>query len=529
VTSISHQLRLFRNDRRGAFSVYAALVLPVALAAAGFGLDYASALSTKARLDSAADSASVAAVRAATTYMRTNPRKLSGDALIAAAKTEGQTAARQSFNANASASIDFNPKIDIQLPEYDPATHTFTAKVSYTFDSKLHFGQLVGQPTMTLAGEASAEQRSVQYIKIYALVDTSQSMGIAANTAEMSRLYAATKCVFACHTDDADRGKTYAAARSQNIKLRIDVARKAIYNMADAAQSLATSANIQFEVYGMTRMSAGPAIAKPLGTTSYSTWPQEKAVSYWSKLWPANGGDTADYANLKNAMAEDARTLDISLWPVSTYTGAVTPPPLYTATMPWASGTITNMIIHPPGDYPRTYAGATDIVGDTDLATSISQIASQLPRGGDGSSPSSPLTFAFVVSDGLENVPYQSRSDCTVDPAKASLVSWCVSAINPSACQPLKDRNMIVGGLYTTYLPLYYANDPSKGYDSNYYFNPTATKGRYPYFQVGAIPDSFKQCATDGWFFEAQDDVALLAGMNALFQKALGSANRLTQ
>ena len=444
-------LKWRRNDQ-GTFAVYSALAFPVLLAIAGFGLDYWSTLSVKARLDAAVDTAAIAAAKAANAYVQANGATQTGSQLTDAAKTAGRTAANQAFYANAGPSEIYTPVAPVIDVSYQNAA--FTATVSYSTTRPTIFAGLLGVPNLGLGGTSTATQHQLTYINVYVLVDTSQSMGIASNQTQMAAMYNASApynadgqgvgCVFGCHVASGTSVSMETVAHDNNIQLRIDVARAAIYNMAQKAKASAVNNNISFGIYSM---------QQPPGSSTVI-----------SQVYPSSGV-TADYTALTAAMAPNSYLLDLG---------------------------------------PNNSGG----VGDSNQATSLSRFAQSLPSQGDGSSASSPLNYVYVITDGAIDV----QGSCTY--------GHCMQAIPSSSCDAIKQKGATVGVVYTTYINIYSKNKPSLGLD--FRFRDLVAP------IVGLFPGNLSSCASgSGWYYQADDDAALLAAVENLFASTL-SLVRLT-
>jgi hypothetical protein len=337
-----------RNED-GAFAIYAAITFPIFIAIIGFGLDYWSTLSIKARLDAAADTGAIAGAKAAVAYVQANAGSMSGSQLTNAAIAAGQTAATQAFNANASASKQLTgvtPSVSVTY-----ASRAFTSTVSYHTSRPTGFAGIVGVNSLGVGGSATAQQKQATYVNVYVLVDASQSMGIAANATQMNALYAATApynpdgagigCVFGCHVASGTSVTMESVAHANNIQLRIDVARAAIYNMAQTAQNEAVANNINFAVYQMQQ--------------------NPNRGTLLAQVYPSTGL-TSNYTALMTAMSPTSYVLDLG---------------------------------------SNTSGGA----GDSNQTSSLAQFAATLPLEGDGSSAASALNYVYVVTDGMLDVP----------------------------------------------------------------------------------------------------------------------------
>jgi len=396
-------LAKWRKNERGTFAVYAALTFPILIILAGFGLDYWSTFSIKTRLDAAADSAAVAGANAANTFVQLNGSLLSGTVLNLNAIAAGTAAATQAFYANAGASEINTPVVPTISVTYQ--NQAFVATVSYATSRPTGFSGFLGVTNLALSGTATATQHQLTYINVYILVDTSQSMGIAANQTQMTLLYNASApygpdgpgvgCVFGCHVPSGTTISMETVAHNNAITMRIDVARAAIFNMATTANLAAVASNIKFGVFAMQQ---NPST----GTLLTEVYPADPLLSSLTSNYPA----------LMLAMAPTSYVLDLG----SNNSGGV---------------------------------------GDCNQTQSLATFAAKLPAQGNGGSASSPLNYVYIITDGALDVP-----GLCVD-------GHCTSAMPSSACATLK-QNATVGVVYTTYINIYTHNNSALGLDPRF-------------------------------------------------------------
>jgi hypothetical protein len=190
---------------------------------------------------------------------------------------------------------------------------------------------------------------------------------------------------------------------------------------------------------------------------------------------------------------------------------------LYTMSEDPVSGTLVNTISSPSSNYTSLTSLAATIglgnntstgLGDSDFVDQLTKFNSMLPANGSGASAIAPLNYVFLITDGLTDTP------C------GSWTGHCTAAFDPSYCTSLKAK-ATVGVIYTTYLPIYNQNNPTKGYETSY--NTLAL----PY--VSQIAPNLQSCATSAnYYFEASDGPAITSTMLSLFQ-ATQQAARLTQ
>ncbi|MDR3494870.1 MAG: pilus assembly protein TadG-related protein [Ancalomicrobiaceae bacterium] len=148
---------------------------------------------------------------------------------------------------------------------------------------------------------------------------------------------------------------------------------------------------------------------------------------------------------------------------------------------------------------------------DTDLNGMLAAMKNAITSSGDGSTSSKPQKVLFLVSDGVSDAAY--GSSCTKSTTDGTR---CQEPINTSYCTAIKNKyttNPIrIAVLYTTYYPL----------TDNDWYNSWIKP-----FQ-SQIATNMQACASPGLYFEVSPSQGISTAMNALFQKAVGSA-RITQ
>lgn len=206
----------------GSITVLVAICLTTLAGAAGIAIDYGRAVNARLVLQQAADAAALAAAR------DTSMTNTQVDNLVAASM---QVNAKSNlFKATPTANIvrttsGLTPTVEITVNAIVPST----------------FMKLAGIKEMPVKAKSKAGFNEL-YSTVYALIDMSESMGIAANDSERAKLEALTSpyysggCAFGCHWRDGwePAGKTVnQMAREAGIKLREDVLESAFGNFVD--------------------------------------------------------------------------------------------------------------------------------------------------------------------------------------------------------------------------------------------------------------------------------------------------------
>ncbi|MFJ6327238.1 MULTISPECIES: pilus assembly protein TadG-related protein [unclassified Rhizobium] len=136
---------------------------------------------------------------------------------------------------------------------------------------------------------------------------------------------------------------------------------------------------------------------------------------------------------------------------------------------------------------------------DTSFDTMLTQLKPIIGTGGGGTSGSDRQKVLFFVTDGVGD-SYKPTT-CT----KPTTGGRCQEPLDTSFCQPLKNQNVKIAILYTTYLPL-----PQ---------NPWYNSWIAPFqSQIGT---NLQNCASPGLYFEVSPTQGINDAMNALFLKVI--------
>lgn len=207
----------FARDSRGNFAVISALAGLVLIASIGGVAD----LAMQHRANTAAQHAADAAALAGAKELEKGT--------LASARLKIQQMAKANIPPGAS-DLTFADAIDQTLG---------TVRVTAAGTIKPSFLPLVKIDSLPVGAVAVSSIKQMQHTEFFFLLDSSESMNIAASDADRDRLEQYTKtegdrqCAFACHTPSNGKPSNYALAVKYNVKLRIDVLRSASDSMID--------------------------------------------------------------------------------------------------------------------------------------------------------------------------------------------------------------------------------------------------------------------------------------------------------
>src|ERR1700731_633496 len=372
------QMGRFRRNEGGTMALFVALSAIPVIFSVGAGIDYSTANMAKSKLDAVADAAALSAV---------DNNAISGTAAAA------QTTATTVFNAEA---INLsNVTVGTVTITVTDANGGRTAVVAYTATKTNTFMGLMGIPSTTISGTASAAAGLSVNINFYLLLDNSPSMNIAATTAGIQKMVNATSaqggCAFACHETNPSADSlgnpngedNYTLAKNLGVVTRIQ-------NLASATQSLMSTA----------------AATEGSNTSQY-----QMAIYTF-----ANNG-----LNTIQALTSNMTTAQT------------------------AAGNINVLQVY-KNNWLTSSNNNSDM--DTNFETAMSQISAIMPNPGLGTPTSTPQEVLFIVPDGVDD---EASTTCS---HTLSGSNRCQQPFNTAWCTTVKNRGIQNAALYTEYLPL---------------------------------------------------------------------------
>jgi hypothetical protein len=158
--------------------------------------------------------------------------------------------------------------------------------------------------------------------------------------------------------------------------------------------------------------------------------------------------------------------------------------------------------------------------GGTHIDTALTSVNGLISGGGtsavgDGSTPSTPQPYVFLVTDGaqvpqIKGVPNGSWNFSN----HATTIDNQGALATVPFCETLKGRGIIVSVLYIPYQPISPVNTSFAGNEDTYANN-----------NIPFIPASLQKCASPGFFYTANAPSDITAALNAMFNHALQTAH----
>jgi Flp pilus assembly protein TadG len=527
----------FHNDSRGNIAVTFTIALLPIVAAVGCAVDYSLATRMKAKLQSAADAASVASIsQKSPGYVAA--AQMTGDGVVAA----GVTDANNVFNGNMSAVTGFS-----NLVLTSTVTKTgikLASNVQFSANVPVVFMKVLGYQTLTVTGYSKAAASLPPYLDFYLTLDVSGSMGLPSTSSEAVRMQSInldnfvqypTGCTLACHfaplkSACVDPPVTAPAAPPANPPTNTTSYTQQ-YNTNNACMGYAYSRVSQSALSTLINKTSSTKYPKQVPglpvqmlsglPASLNTDPNFGLAAATSCATPGTDGciqlrlDAVGYAVTQlfitaNASEKVTDQFRIGLYPFIQYlysyfplTSSINGSTTNSSTINYAAANLATLL--DTNTNPNLGSGGTHI------DTALNGINSLIANVGDGSTSNHTLPFVFLITDGAQDNQTKGVPNGSWAGSNHATV---IDPINTNVCSQLKKRGIIVSVLYVPY-QLINPTNPSFAGDEDDYANNN----------IPNIPASLQGCASPNFFFTANTPADITTALNAMFQQSLVTAH----
>jgi Flp pilus assembly protein TadG len=530
----------FRRNSSGNIAVIFAIALLPIVAAVGCAVDYSFATRMRAKLQSAADAASVASIsQKSPGYVAA--AQMSGDGTVAA----GVTDANNIFNGNMSAVTGFS-----NLVLTSAVTKTgikLASNVQFSANVPVVFMQVLGYQSLTVTGYSKATASLPPYLDFYLTLDVSGSMGLPSTSSEAVRMQSInpdnfvqypTGCTLACHfaplkSACVDPPVTAPAAPPPNPPITTTSYTQQ-YNTNNACMGYAYSRVSQTALSSLISKTSTTLYPKQVPglpvqmlsglPASLNTDPKFGLAAATSCPTPGTDGciqlrlDAVGYAVTQlfitaNNSEKVTNQFRIGLYPFIQYlysyfplTSSIDGSTTNSSTINYAAANLATLL--------DTNTNSNLGSGGTHIDTALNSINGLIANVGDGSTSSNTLPYVFLVTDGTQDnqtkgVPNGNWAGSN----HATVLSDLVNAY-PNACATLKSRGIIISVLYIPYQKINPVNSSFAGDEDDYANN-----------NIPNIPPSLQACASPNFFFTANTPADITSALNAMFQQSLVTAH----
>jgi Flp pilus assembly protein TadG len=505
--NFSRLIGRFRSDQRGNIAMIFAIACVPLISGVGCAVDYSMATRMRAKLQSAADAASVASIS----------QKSAGYIAAAAMTTNGSvsagvTDANNVFDGNMSAVSGYT-----NLSRTSTVTKAgikLTSKVQFSADVPVTFMKIVGFQSLTISGSSSSTASMSPYLDFYLMLDVSGSMGLPSTNAEQTRLAAINPdmfaqypggCTLACHFSPANS----CGNSSQHYPTNNMCMGYAISRVSPTGYANILSHNSGHLPSSMVSGLPGSLNTDPTwGLPAVSSCPTDGTANCIQLRADAVGYAVNQLFNTANATEKIANQFRIGLYPFIRYlyayfplTSAINGSPTNPSTINYAAANLASQL--------DTNANSNLGSGGTHIDNAFTTMNTLIPTVGDGSAWNSPQPFVFLVTDGAQDPQVKGV------PGGGWSGSNHATVIDPATvCSPLKSRGIIISVLYIPYQPI---QNPNASFAGN--------EDGYANANIANIPASLQGCATPGYFYTANTPADITAALNAMFNQALVTAH----
>jgi len=467
LTRVRALIQRFRVDSRANVAVMFALSAIPMMGAIGGAIDYTMATSVRTKLQSAADSASLATVSSTATPI-TTASSMSGSGTVSG----GAAYALNFFSANLTTATGYsnlNPTATVTK-----SGQVITATVSFTANVPTAFLEIMGINNLSVSGTSTSSYTLPTYMNFYLVLDVSGSQGFPSTSSEQNRLEAINPdnytlypngCTFACHFS------TQGACPNSEQK----------YNT-----------NGYCEGFALTRTAGGsgaPVTSCPTPGTSACIQLQGDAVGY------------AVTQLLLTAYNSEVVTnqFQIGLYPFIEYLYSYFP-------------LTTNINGSSISDAAAQLASLQDTgnnsnlgSGGTHFENALPSINSLITTIGNGSTASKAIPFVFLITDGAQD--YQTQWNGTWSGSNQAQL------VDTSLCTTIKNRGITLAVLYVPYQLIQNPTNFANGED--YAVNAI----------IPDIPSTLQSCASPNFYFTASSPEAITSALREMFEQAVNTAH----
>jgi Flp pilus assembly protein TadG len=536
-------LARFRRDRSANIAViFAIAVIPI-LAAVGTAVDYSMATRIQAKLQSAADAASIASIATNSAGYKAAAAMIS-DGSVSAGVNEEQSI----FLGNAS-TIPSAAGVTVSVTAAT-VTKTGTAlnsTLSFSANVPVTFMKAIGWQTMTVTGTSKSSSSLPMYLDFYLTLDVSGSMGLPSTTAEAVRMQSInpdnwvqyrTGCTLACHfapqksacTDDLNVApptnypanpatnsnwtqqystNSYCMGYSYSRVSQIALAK--LINMLPTATTPVTPKQVPgLPVSMLAGLPASLNTDPKWGLAAAQSCPTDGTDACIQLRLDAVGVALTKLFATANSLEKVSNEFRVGLYPFIRFLDQS----YFPLTSNIAAGAPINDAATNLATLLDTNMDANLGSGGTHIDTALTSMNTLITSVGDGSASNKTLPYVFLITDGAQDnqvkgVPNGSWSgsnhDTVIDPVLV--------------CKPLKDRGIKISVLYIPFVPINpvnasFANDEDDAANNN----------------IPNIPASLSGCASPAdaagsYFYTATSPTEIQTSLNAMFNHAVQTAH----
>jgi Flp pilus assembly protein TadG len=550
--------RLFRDKSGNVAIIFALAAIPL-VSAVGCAIDYSMATRMRAKLQSAADAASVASI-SKNSIGYNAAALMTSDGKVAAAITD----ATNIFNGNVNNMTSDYTNLSLTGTTVTKTGVTLNSVVQFSADVPVTFMKVLGYQKLTITGVSKSTSSLPPYLDFYLTLDVSGSMGLPSTTDEAKRMQAVnpdnfvqypTGCTLACHfaplksacvdppvtapaappknppitttsytqqynTNNACMGYVYSRVSQAALTTLINRASTSKYPKQVPGLPVQMLSGLPNSLNTDPNFGLAAAASCPTAGTDACIQLRLDAVGFaLNATEAANGVDGLLALAQKKAVVSNQ--FRIGLYPFITdidknyapLTSSISGSSSTPGTINYAAANLASEL--------DTNLNSTLGSGGTHIDTALNSINTLIASVGSGSASSNTQPYVFLVTDGAQDNQYKvvpngswhasNHATVLTDPANSSYAA--------TICSTLKNRGIIVSVLYIPYQTINPVNTSFAG-DEDDYAN----------WNIPNIPKSLSGCASPAdaggsYFYTASTPAEIQASLNAMFNHSLQTAH----
>jgi Flp pilus assembly protein TadG len=554
-------LARFRRDRSANIAViFAIAVIPI-LAAVGTAVDYSMATRIQAKLQSAADAASIASIATNSAGFKA-AALMTSDGSVSAGVSEMQNI----FTGNASTIPDYSAlSVSVTAATVTKTGTVLNSTLSFSANVPVIFMKAIGWQVMTITGTSKSSSSLPPYLDFYLTVDVSGSMGLPVSPAEASRMQAVnpdnfvqypTGCTLACHfaplksacvdppvtaptappanppittTSYSQRYNTNNACMGFAYSRVSQAALTALINMLPTATTPSTPKQVPgLPVSMLSGLPASLNTDPKWGLAAVSSCPTAGTDACIQLRLDAVGValNATQAANGLSGLFETAQQKEvvtnqfrIGLYPFITDIDKNYSP--LTATIngnPNTSGTINYAAANLATELD-TNMNSTLGSGGTHIDNALNSINNLITSVGTGMTSTNTQPYVFLVTDGAQDNQYKDVPNGSWHGSNHATVLNDSSVTYPTICATLKARGIKIAVLNIPYQTISPVNTSFAGNEDTY-ANNNIPNIATPLSNCASPPD-----AAGSYYYVATSPQQIQASLNAMFNHAVQTAH----
>ncbi|MEA2917843.1 MAG: hypothetical protein QOJ15_9924 [Bradyrhizobium sp.] len=504
-------LSRFRRDKTANVAIIFVIALLPITEAIGCAVDYSLATRMKAKLQAAADAASVAAISQKSPGFIA-AAAMSGNGSVSA----GVTDANNVFNGNMNGITGFS-----NLSLTSTVTKTgikLDSNVSFSADVPVVFMKVIGFQKLTVTGDSKASASLPPYLDFYLMLDVSGSMGLPSTNAEQTRLSNINPdnfgqypggCTLACHfavqNVCSDSGSNRQKYPTNNYCMGYAISRVS----PGGYQALLNNNSGHLPNSMVPGLPNSLSSGDPQSLAAVSSCSTDGTSACIQLRADAVGYAVNQLFITANATAKVANQFRIGLYPFIqdlyayfALTSSINGSPTNSSTINYAAANLASQL--------DTNTNSSLGSGGTHIDTSLTTLNGLIKNVGDGSTANNTLPYIFLVTDGAQDPQTKALNQSG---------GWAGSnhatVIDPTKeCATIKSRGIIISVLYIPYPPI---QNPNASFAGN--------EDGFANANIVNIPPSLQGCASPNFFFTANTPADITTSLNAMFNQALVTAH----